>query len=89
MLIIATAKVKQLVELPEYRQIRHSPSTLLQLTQITRIVYVRCIQRLADVCEHFDLISAQLSVECFYQCIAVAHSLYNRKFTKFLQGVGK
>lgn len=86
LLTIAIGKVKQLIELPEYRQIRHSPTTLLQLSQITTVVYVRCVQCLADI---GDLKLAQLSAECFYQCIAVAHSLYRRKFIQFLQAIGK
>lgn len=86
LLTIAIGKVKQLTELPEYRQIRHSPTTLLQLSQITTVLYVRCVQRLANI---GDLKLAQLSAECFYQCIAVAHSLYRRKFIQFLQTIGK
>ena len=80
-------KIASLCYLPEYHQTKYSQSAFGSLCQLTRIVFEKCIKTLADMCEKFDIISAQLSVECFYQCLVTANQLYKRKFSKFLHAI--
>lgn len=85
---ITCIKVQSLPALPEYRQIKHSQSAFMQLSHITQVIYENCLKQIPTMIERFDIILAQSTAECFYQCILVANQLYRRKIDKFLQTVG-
>lgn len=85
----ATIHIEYLRSQPEYRQITHSKRIFQNLTEITRLLYERCIKRLPKLWSDFEVTSACLSAECFRQCLLTVDSLYKRKFDAFLKGVGK
>lgn len=87
---ITTQKVAALRNEPEYKQLTHSKRTLKYLTDVTKIVYERCICRLGDIWSSFDENTAALSAECFQQCLQTADAIYKKKFVEiFLKGFGE
>lgn len=82
---VAVARMQTLPAQAEARHIKHSQSTFAQLAQITRIMYLQCVDQLAAISERFDVETAQLGVECFRECLHVAIQLYPRKVHQFLQ----
>lgn len=77
---VAAAKVTQIRLEPVYKQLSHSKRTLKYLTDITKVVYERCIKRLPDVWRNFDMHTASLAMECFRQCLQTANEVYKPKF---------
>ncbi|XP_053963260.1 Fanconi anemia group I protein homolog [Anastrepha ludens] len=84
---IAGQKVEALRNESEYKQLSHSSRTLKYLTDITKVVYERCILRLPGVWADFDKKTAALGAECFQQCLQTANAIYKKKFADvFLKG---
>ncbi|XP_014090241.2 Fanconi anemia group I protein homolog isoform X3 [Bactrocera oleae] len=84
---ITAQKVAALRDEPEHKQLAHSKRTLKYLTDLTKVVYERCIRRLGDVWSSFDKNTAALSAECFQQCIQTANVIYKKQFVEiFLKG---
>ncbi|XP_075166591.1 Fanconi anemia complementation group I [Haematobia irritans] len=84
---VAAAKVSQIRLEPSYKQLSHSKRTLKYLTDITKVIYERCIKRLHDVWRNFDMQTASLAMECFRQCVQTANEVYKAKFqTFFIKG---
>ncbi|XP_073845314.1 Fanconi anemia complementation group I [Musca autumnalis] len=77
---VAAAKVEQIRLEPAYKQLAHSKRTLKYLTDITKVVYERCIKRLPDLWRNFDMQTASLAMECFRQCLQTANEVYKSKF---------
>lgn len=74
---------------PEYKQLSHSRRTLKYLTDITKVVYERCIKRLPELWKDFDEETAALAAECFQQCLQTANEVYKKKFQEvFVKGYG-
>lgn len=86
---IAAQKVEAIRNEPDYKQLTYSKRTLKLLTDITKVVYERCICRLPDLWREFDLESAVLATKCFMQCIRTAHETYAKRFKEFVKGFGK
>lgn len=86
---IAAQKVEAIRNEPDYKQLSYSKRTLKLLTDITKVVYERCIRRLPDMWREFDLESAVLATKCFMQCIRTAHETYAKRFKEFVKGFGK
>lgn len=86
---IAAQKVQAIREEPDYKQLSYSKRTLKLLTDITKVIYERCIQRLPELWQDFDLESAVLAAKCFMQCTRTAHETYGRRFKEFVKGFGK
>ncbi|XP_037947703.1 Fanconi anemia group I protein [Teleopsis dalmanni] len=85
---VATLKVEGIRLEPVYKQLAHSKRTLKYLTDITKVVYERCIKRLADLSQNFDEKSAVLAAECFKECIITANTVYKAKFNdNFIRGL--
>ncbi|KAH8418133.1 hypothetical protein KR222_004613, partial [Zaprionus bogoriensis] len=83
---IASQKVQAIRLEPDYKQLSYSKRTLKLLTDITKVVYERCIHRLPDLWRDFDLESATLSAKCFMQCVQTAHETYAKRFKEFVKG---
>ncbi|XP_067627011.1 Fanconi anemia group I protein homolog isoform X2 [Eurosta solidaginis] len=84
---IVAQKIEALRNEPEYKQLSHSRRTLRYLTNITKVIYERCIRRLPEMWTNFDEKTAALAAECFQQCLQTANSLYKKKFVDvFLKG---
>ncbi|XP_013097656.2 Fanconi anemia group I protein [Stomoxys calcitrans] len=84
---VAAAKVAQIRLEPAYKQLSHSKRTLKYLTDITKVVYERCVKRLPDLWRNFDMQTASLAMECFRQCVQTANEVYKAKFqTIFIKG---
>ncbi|XP_036335814.1 uncharacterized protein LOC118746136, partial [Rhagoletis pomonella] len=84
---VVSQKVGALRNEPEYKQLAHSRRTLKCLTDITKVVYERCILRLLELWANFDEYSAALGAECFQQCLQTANTIYKKKFVDvFLKG---
>uniref|UniRef100_A0A0A1WLN6 Fanconi anemia group I protein homolog n=1 Tax=Zeugodacus cucurbitae TaxID=28588 RepID=A0A0A1WLN6_ZEUCU len=84
---ITAQKVAALRNEPEYKQLSHSKRTLKYLTDVTKVIYERCICRLRDMWCSFDENTAALSAECFQQCLQTADVIYKKKFVDiFLKG---
>lgn len=77
---VAAAKVAQIRSEPAYKQLSHSKRTLKYVTDITKVVYERCIKRLPDLWRNFDMQTASLAMECFRQCLQTANEVYKSKF---------
>lgn len=86
---IAAQKVEAIRLEPDYKQLSYSKRTLKLLTDITKVVYERCIRRLPDLWRDFDLESAVLAAKCFMQCTRTAHETYGKRFKEFVKGFGK
>ncbi|KAH8355258.1 hypothetical protein KR093_009668, partial [Drosophila rubida] len=83
---ITSQKVQAIREEPDYKQLSYSKRTLKLLTDITKVVYERCICRLPELWRDFDLESAALAAKCFMQCIRTAHETYAKRFKEFVNG---
>ncbi|XP_064535940.1 Fanconi anemia group I protein homolog [Drosophila montana] len=83
---IAAQKVQAIREEPDYKQLSYSKRTLKLLTDISKVIYERCIQRLPELWQDFDLESAVLAAKCFMQCTRTAHETYVRRFKEFVKG---
>lgn len=86
---ITAKKVQGIREEPDYKQLSYSKRTLKLLTDITKVIYERCIQRLPELWQDFDLESAVLAAKCFTQCARTAHETYGRRFKEFIKGFGE
>lgn len=69
---------------PDYLQIKYSKSNFRNLSEISSIIFTKFIVNLEDVFKNYDDITALNAVECFFQCITSAVTLYERKFKEFL-----
>uniref|UniRef100_A0A034W2D0 Fanconi anemia group I protein-like protein n=1 Tax=Bactrocera dorsalis TaxID=27457 RepID=A0A034W2D0_BACDO len=84
---ITAQKIAALRDEPKYKQLVHSKRILKYLTDITKVVYERCIRRLGDIWSRFDENTAALSAECFQQCLQTADVIYKKQFVEiFLKG---
>ncbi|KAH8298499.1 hypothetical protein KR044_007977, partial [Drosophila immigrans] len=83
---ITAQKVKAIREEPDYKQLSYSKRTMKLLTDITKVIYERCIRRLPDLWRDFDLESAALAAKCFMECIRTAHETYAKRFKEFVKG---
>ncbi|XP_002006644.2 Fanconi anemia group I protein [Drosophila mojavensis] len=83
---ITAQKVQGIREEPDYKQLSYSKRTLKLLTDITKVIYERCIQRLSELWQDFDVESAVLAAKCFMQCVRTAHETYGRRFKEFVKG---
>ncbi|XP_060654538.1 Fanconi anemia group I protein [Drosophila nasuta] len=83
---ITAQKVKAIREEPDYKQLSFSKRTLKLLTDITKVIYERCIRRLPDLWRDFDLESAALAAHCFMECIRTAHETFAKRFKEFVKG---
>lgn len=84
---VAASKVEQIRLEPAYKQLAHSRRTLKFLTDITKVLYERCIKRLPDLWRNFDMKTASLAMGCFRQCMQTANEVYKAKFqTIFVKG---
>lgn len=85
----AANKIEAIRLEPEYKQLAHSRRTLKYLTDITKVIYERCIKRLPMLWRNFDMKSAALAAECFQKCLVTANEVYKKKFTDtFVRGFG-
>lgn len=83
----ATTLIEGLRNEPEYKQVAHSRRCLKNLTDISKLIYEKCIQRLPELWNSFDVPAAYLSAECFRQALITANSVFKRKFSTFLKEV--
>ncbi|XP_004534830.1 Fanconi anemia group I protein isoform X2 [Ceratitis capitata] len=79
---VSAEKMEALRNEPEYKQLTHSRRTLKYLTDVTKILYERCIFRLRDMWSNFDKEVAALSCECFQQCLQSANAIYKKNFVE-------
>lgn len=79
-LTVTGNKIEQLRSEPEYKQLAHSKRLLKYLTDITKIIYEGCLQRLSQYCHEHDVDTALLAVKCFHQCLKTANQIYKTKF---------
>ncbi|EDV98457.1 GH22660 [Drosophila grimshawi] len=82
---IAAQKVQCIREEPDYKQLSYSKRTLKLLTDISKVIYERCIRRLPKLWRDFDLESAVLAAKCFMQCTRTAHVTYSKRFKEFVK----
>uniref|UniRef100_A0A1A9ZCX7 Fanconi anemia group I protein n=1 Tax=Glossina pallidipes TaxID=7398 RepID=A0A1A9ZCX7_GLOPL len=78
---VAGQKVEAIHLQPLYKQLSHSKRMLKYLSDITKVVYERCIKVLPMLWKDFDLTAASLATECFRQCLNSANITYKRKFS--------
>ncbi|KAL9917468.1 Fanconi anemia complementation group I [Glossina fuscipes fuscipes] len=78
---VAGHKVEAIHLQPLYKQLSHSKRTFKYLSDITKVVYERCIKVLPMLWKEFDLTSASLATECFRQCLNTANITYKTKFS--------
>uniref|UniRef100_A0A1A9WN60 Fanconi anemia group I protein n=1 Tax=Glossina brevipalpis TaxID=37001 RepID=A0A1A9WN60_9MUSC len=78
---VAAYKVERMHLQPSYKQLSHSKRTLKYLSDITKVLYERCIKVLPMLWKEFDLTSASLATQCFRQCLNTANKLYKIKFS--------
>ncbi|XP_017093956.2 Fanconi anemia group I protein homolog [Drosophila bipectinata] len=83
---ICAKKVQSIRQEPDYKQLSYSKRTLKQLTDITKVIYERCIRRLPELWKNFDMQSSALAAECFMECLRTAHEIYPKKFSDFVKG---
>ncbi|XP_034479900.1 Fanconi anemia group I protein [Drosophila innubila] len=83
---ITAQKVHAIREEPDYKQLSYSKRTLKLVTDITKVIYERCILRLPDLWRDFDLESASLAAKCFMECVRTAHETYAKRFKEFVKG---
>lgn len=77
---VSCHKIEGLRSEPEYKQLAHSKRILKYLTDITKILYEGCVQRLSMYCNEYDVGTAQMAVECFQKCLQIAKHIYHAKF---------
>ncbi|XP_034654239.1 Fanconi anemia group I protein homolog isoform X1 [Drosophila subobscura] len=79
-------KVKNIRLEPDYKQLAYSKRTFKQLTDITKVIYERCILRLSELWRNFDMQTSSLAALCFVECLRTAHETYSKKFKEFVNG---
>uniref|UniRef100_A0A6P4FK17 Fanconi anemia group I protein n=1 Tax=Drosophila rhopaloa TaxID=1041015 RepID=A0A6P4FK17_DRORH len=84
-LSVTSKRVETIRQEPDYKQLAYSKRTFKQLTDITKIIYERCINRLPEFWKDFDMQSAALSTQCFSECLRTAHEIYPKKFQDFVK----
>ncbi|XP_039486307.1 Fanconi anemia group I protein [Drosophila santomea] len=84
-LSITASRVESIRLEPDYKQLAYSKRTFKQLTDITKVIYERCIQRLPEVWKNFDMKSAALATQCFSECLQTVHVTYSKKFDEFVK----
>ncbi|XP_026842269.1 Fanconi anemia group I protein homolog [Drosophila persimilis] len=83
---ITAEKVKNIRLEPDYKQLAYSKRTFKQLTDITKIIYERCIRRLPELWRDFDMQTSSLAAQCFVECLRTAHETYSKKFKEYVKG---
>ncbi|KAI8035735.1 hypothetical protein M5D96_011485 [Drosophila gunungcola] len=84
-LSVTAKRVETIRQEPDYKQLAYSKRTFKQLTDITKIIYERCIQRLPEFWKNFDMQSSALAAQCFAECLRTAHETYPKKFQDFVK----
>nr|NP_610429.2 fanconi anemia complementation group I [Drosophila melanogaster]A1Z7L1.2 RecName: Full=Fanconi anemia group I protein homolog; Short=Protein FACI [Drosophila melanogaster]AAF59016.2 fanconi anemia complementation group I [Drosophila melanogaster] len=84
-LSVTASRVESIRLEPDYKQLAYSKRTFKQLTDITKVIYERCIQRLPELWKNFDMQSAALATQCFSECLKTAHETYSKKFEDFVK----
>ncbi|EDV59451.2 Fanconi anemia group I protein homolog [Drosophila erecta] len=84
-LSVTASRVESIRLEPDYKQLAYSKRTFKQLTDITKVIYERCIQRLTEMWKNFDMQSAALATQCFSECLQTAHETYSKKFEEFVK----
>jgi len=88
-LSVTAIRVESIRLEPDYKQLAYSKRTFKQLTDITKVIYERCIQQLPELWRDFDIQSAALATQCFVECLRTAHETYSKKFQDFVKSFGK
>nr|XP_016941259.1 Fanconi anemia group I protein homolog [Drosophila suzukii] len=84
-LSVTAIRVESIRLEPDYKQLAYSKRTFKQLTDITKVIYERCIQQLPELWRDFDIQSAALATQCFVECLRTAHETYSKKFQDFVK----
>ncbi|XP_017044461.1 Fanconi anemia group I protein homolog [Drosophila ficusphila] len=84
-LSVTACRVESIRGEPDYKQLAYSKRTFKQLTDITKIIYERCIQRLPMLWKDFDMQRSALATQCFAECLKTAHEVYSKKFQDFVK----
>ncbi|KAH8277898.1 hypothetical protein KR018_009894, partial [Drosophila ironensis] len=83
---VTANKVQAIRQEPDYKQLTYSKRTFKQLTDITKVVYERCIRRLSQQWKDINMECSALSAQCFAECLRSAHEVYPKKFKDFIKG---
>ena len=62
---------------------------LKNLTEVTRVIYERCIKKLNNFKNNFDEYSAYLATDCLWQSLTTVQQVFEKKVEIFLRGVGR
>ncbi|XP_055918883.1 Fanconi anemia group I protein [Eupeodes corollae] len=84
---VTASHIENLRHQPGYKQVSHSRRTFKTITDVTKIIYERCIKQLPSLWKNFDLQAASLCVDCFYQSLTTAKEVFPKKFDEFIKGV--
>ncbi|XP_017066246.1 Fanconi anemia group I protein [Drosophila eugracilis] len=84
-LSVTANRVESIRQEPDYKQLAYSKRTFKQLTDITKVIYERCIHRLPELWADFDMQSSALASQCFTECLRTAHEIYSKKFEEFVK----
>ncbi|XP_030375244.1 Fanconi anemia group I protein [Scaptodrosophila lebanonensis] len=83
---VTTQKVEQVRLEPDYKQLAYSKRMLKHLTDVTKLIYERCIRRLPELWRNFDFATAVSAANCFFNCLRTANETYQRRFSDFVKG---
>ncbi|KAH8402315.1 hypothetical protein KR009_011348, partial [Drosophila setifemur] len=86
---VTASRVQNIRQEPDYKQLTYSKRTFKQLTDISKVVYERCIRRLPELWRDFDMQSSALAAQCFMECLRTAHETYPKRFNEYVKGFGK
>lgn len=85
----AAQKVEKLYKDPQNRQLTYSKSAFNHLCAVARLTFAGCVTNLTENIEQFDLVSAELSIELFLQCLTAGDILFKRKLSEFLKSISE
>lgn len=86
---VTATKVEGMRLAPDYKQIKYSKSNFKHLCDLSGLMLKNFVKNLPNMMNDSGIQMAHASVDCFYECLATAKALYQRKFDVVLKVLRK
>lgn len=86
---VTATKVEGMRLAPDYKQIKYSKSNFKYLCDLSGLMLKNFVKNLPNMLDDSGIQMAHASVDCFYECLATAKALYQRKFDAVLKVLRK